>query len=111
MSRDWEANKSFFCQVFGWQINDMSGEGFDYATFVVEGRDVGGIGGLWDEQPAEVPAHWRTYFHVVDVDAATVAVESLGGTVLQPPWDTPFGRMAAVQDNQEAVLMLMSPPA
>ena len=28
----------------------------------------------------------------------------------RPPWDTPYGRMAVVSDDQGAVFSLISPP-
>lgn len=111
MSRDWETSKQFYASVFGWEFDDMSEGEFEYAAFTVDGNTAGGIGALTDDTPEEVPAHWRTYFHVEDVDASVTTVERLGGSVHAPPWDTPFGRMAAVQDDQGATFMLMSPPA
>lgn len=109
MSRDWEAAKAFYGSVFGWGFNDMSAEGFSYATFTVDGRDVGGVGALPDEVPEEVPANWGTYFAVDDADAAVQKVRDLGGQVLQEPFDTPFGRMARVTDDQGAVFSIAGP--
>jgi hypothetical protein len=40
-----------------------------------------------------------------------VAVETatkLGGQVLAPPWDTPYGRMAILADDQGAAFAIMS---
>ena len=45
VSRDFEGSKAFYAAVFGYEYADMSGDGFSYATFKVDGRDVGGIGG------------------------------------------------------------------
>jgi len=35
-------------------------------------------------------------------------VTKLGGSVMRPAWDTPYGRMAIVGDDQGAVFALMS---
>jgi hypothetical protein len=96
MTRDWERAKEFYGTVFGYEFRDISGDGFQYATLDLDGRPVGGIGRLPDEVPAEVPAHWMTYFKVADADAAVATVRELGGQVLREAFDTPFGRMATV---------------
>lgn len=111
MSRDWSANKIFYAAVLGWDYNDMSADGFNYATFRVDGRDVGGIGELPADAPEEAPAAWVTYFAVDDTDEAVDSVVKLGGTVISPAADTPYGRMATVADNQGAVFAMMSAPA
>ena len=69
--------------------------------------DLGGIGGLPADVPAGVPAHWSTYFAVADTDAALGTVAGLGGSVVQPAWDSPYGRMATVSDDQGAQFSLI----
>jgi predicted enzyme related to lactoylglutathione lyase len=51
---------------------------------------------------AEVPAHWNLYLAVADAEVAVKNVEDLGGKVLQPFFDTPYGRMSVVEDPQRA---------
>jgi len=58
--------------------------------------------------PTEMPAYWNVYFNVADTDAAIEVVKRLGGSVLKEAWDTPFGRMASVTDDQGAPFMLMA---
>jgi uncharacterized protein len=48
---------------------------------------------------------------VTDTDAAMAKVTELGGSVVRPAEDTPFGRIGAVADNQGAVFSLITPPA
>jgi uncharacterized protein len=110
MSRDFEGNKAFYHAVFGYDYGDMSDAGFKYATLDLGGRPVGGIGELGPEVPAEIPAHWAAYFAVQDTDAAIAKVAELGGAVMRPAWDTPYGRMAALSDDQGAVFSVMSEP-
>ena len=45
---------------------------------------------------------------MADTDAALARVAELGGTVVRPAWDTPYGRMAVPADDQGAVFSLMS---
>jgi len=111
MSRSFEANKAFYNAVFGYTYDDMSSDEFSYATFKTTGDGLGGIGDLGTAAPAETPAHWRTYFAVEDTDDAIEAATKLGGQVVAPAWDTPYGRMAIVCDDQGAIFALMSAPS
>jgi predicted enzyme related to lactoylglutathione lyase len=54
------------------------------------------------EVPDRVPPHWRVYFQVEDPDEIVDRVVKLGGNVINPPEDTPYGRMAHVTDPQGA---------
>jgi uncharacterized protein len=107
MSRSFDANKGFYTAVFGYSYDDMSSDDFSYATFKTTGDSLGGIGDLGPEAPADTPAHWRTYFAVNDTDDAVNAVIKLGGRVVAPAWDSPYGRMAIVSDDQGAVFAVM----
>jgi uncharacterized protein len=111
MSRNYEANKAFYGAVFGYQFGDVGAEGVQYATLDLDGRPVGGIGAIGAEEPAGTPAAWGTYFAVADTDAAVARVTELGGGVVAPAWDSPYGRMAVVSDDQGAVFSLMSASA
>jgi predicted enzyme related to lactoylglutathione lyase len=85
----------------------MSSDGFQYATIKVAGNVVGGIGSA----PEGRSPGWGTYFAVADTDAAVAKVTDLGGSLIQAPWDTPFGRIAIVTDNHNAVFSLITAPA
>ena len=109
MSRDYNRNREFYAQVFGYHYGDVEAGMIKYATLDLPHGTVGGIGELPANLPAEVPAHWMTYFRTPDVDADVARVPGLGGQVLQPPFDTPYGRMAVVADDQGAVFSLITP--
>ena len=111
MSRDFDASKAFYKAVFGYDYQDMSGEGFKYAMVMVDGHEVGGIGEYPEGTPTEVPAAWAAYFSVQDTDAAVAKVVELGGSVVQPARDSPYGRVGVVADNHGAVFSLITPPA
>jgi predicted enzyme related to lactoylglutathione lyase len=108
MSRDFDANKAFYRAVFGYDYGDLSSDGFKYATAELDGRPVGGIGELDPNLPPEVPANWAAYFGVADVDAAVARAAELGGSVVRPAWNTPYGRMAVLADDQGAVFAIVS---
>ena len=111
MSRDYDRNREFYASVFGYHFGDIPDGGIRYATLDLAHGMVGGIGELPKEAPAEVPAHWMAYFSVPDTDAAVAKVREQGGQVMQEPWDTPYGRMAMVLDDQQAAFSVMSAPA
>ncbi len=106
-SRDFGGNKAFYQAVFGYAYESVGG-GMRYDTFAVNGAVAGGIGEIGSDFPAGMPACWTVYFGTPDTDAAVSAVTAAGGSVAQPPWDTPYGRMAVVQDDQGAVFSLIS---
>ncbi len=107
LSRDFEGSKAFYAAVFGYEYGDMSGDGFSYATFKVDGKDVGGIGDLHAGVPAGTPAGWRLYFSAADTDASVARVQANGGSVTREPIDHPYGRMATVADDQGALFSLL----
>jgi uncharacterized protein len=111
MSRDFHASKAFYQAVFGYEYQDMSAEGFKYAMLMVDGHEVGGLGEYPEGTPQEMPAAWSVYFAVEDADAAVAKSAELGGTVVQPVRDSPYGRIGVVADNHGAVFSLIKLPA
>jgi len=57
------------------------------------------------------PARWVVYFGTPDVDVAASRVIALGGSVLLGPHDSPYGRMAAVADDQGSTFSLVQADA
>lgn len=109
-SADFEGAKAFYAAVFGYQYGDMSSEGFSYATLLLAGHEVGGIGGYPAGTPDGTPAAWATYFGAADTDAAVMQATKSGGAVIREPGDSPYGRTATVADDQGAVFSLISIP-
>jgi uncharacterized protein len=110
MSRDLDGSEAFYQAVFGYDYQDMSGEGFRYAMLMLDGHEVGGMGEYPEGTPAEVPAAWGAYFVVQDTDAAVAKAVELGGSVVQPIRDSPYGRIGVVADNHGAVFAVITPP-
>jgi uncharacterized protein len=95
---DVEAGRAFYTGVFGWQYGPVPGLDLaDYGTFGSAERPLGGLGGMMGA-PEGTPSHWLIYFGTADAAAAIKTVQELGGQVLRPAEDTPFGRMAVVTD-------------
>lgn len=98
-TRDFDASVKFYEDVFGWDTHPaFDGPDMRYTTF---GKGETALAGIMDASaflPEEVPAHWSVYFDAVDADAAVAKVVALGGSVVRPPDDTPYGRLAHVAD-------------
>lgn len=111
MDRDVEVAKGFYAEVFGWEYDGM--DMGPMGTYnVVRGGENGGLGGLMTmppEMPEQVPNHWNVYFMMEDVDAAAVRVQELGGQVVNPPMDSPVGRLATFHDPQGGSFSVMQP--
>lgn len=104
---DIEAGRRFYTDVFGWTYGEIPGVPVDqYGTFSMPGGDpMGGIGGMMGN-PSGTPSHWLVYFGSTDANAAIAKLQELGGSVVRPAEDTPFGRMAVVTDPFGAVFAI-----
>ena len=82
----------------------MGAEGMHYATLDLDGRTVGGIGEIGADMPAE---HACVLGHLFRRGRHRRRrgrrLTELGGSVVAPAWDSPYGRMAVVSDDQGAV--------
>ena len=95
---------SFYREVFGWDTHVMSDTSeFRYTTLGSGEDQRAGI--MADE--AE-PSGWNVYFQVADADDALERIVELGGTVLRPAEDTPYGRLAQAADPTGAVFRLVA---
>jgi len=108
-TRDYEASVQFYTTVFGWDAKTMSDTAdFRYTTL---GEGEAALAGLMDSTsflPEGVPAHWAVYLAVEDTDAAVKTTTELGGSLIEPPHDTPYGRIAIVADPTGAQFRLVA---
>jgi predicted enzyme related to lactoylglutathione lyase len=111
-SSDPEAARSFCAALFGYRFEGLEAAGPDYRLFFSPpgAAPLGGMGGMM-RAPAGTPSHWVVYFGVDDVPAAVRAAQDAGGTVLAPPFDTPYGQMAALTDPAGAAFWVTDPGA
>ncbi len=108
-TNNYQAAVTFYRDVFGWDTHVMSDEpNFRYSTL---GKDDDALAGVMDAAaflPDGVPSHWQIYFGVADTDAALARVVELGGTVVQPADDSPYGRLAQAADPTGALFKLVA---
>jgi hypothetical protein len=105
-TRDIPTAKHFHEQVFGWSVTAVDDSPMEYNSAHVGGRSVAGVFPMEGHIPAEVPAHWLTYFAVDDTPATVERCAALGGSVVVPPFDTPVGLMAVLTDPTGAVFAI-----
>jgi len=104
--------RDFYCKVFGLEPKKLETPGpMEYYTLHKGPKTVAGVMQMTQAYPAEIPPHWMAYFAVADTDAAAKQIASLGGTVIQPPFDTPYGRISVVKDPTGAVFSIVKLPA
>jgi uncharacterized protein len=97
---------AFYEGVFGYSTVDA---GEDLRLWAPAGTAFGpdtAIGGRKVQPDAATPAYVEPFFGVADCDTAARKAADLGGTVLQAPFDTPFGRLAVLADDQGAVFVV-----
>jgi predicted enzyme related to lactoylglutathione lyase len=98
-TREYDASVAFYRDVFRWDVRTMSDtDEFRYTTL---GEGESALAGIMDASallPDGAPASWSVYFEVEDTDAALERIAELGGKVVRPAEDTPYGRLAAAAD-------------
>jgi predicted enzyme related to lactoylglutathione lyase len=98
-TRDYDASIQFYRDVFKWDshvVGDTSD--FRYTTL---GEGDGQLAGIMDASsflPEGTPASWSIYFGVADADASLTKIVDLGGSIVLPAEDTPYGRLAQAAD-------------
>jgi predicted enzyme related to lactoylglutathione lyase len=109
-TRDHDAAVAFYRDVFRWQTQPVSDtEEFRYTVQVDGGEQLAGIMDASQMLPDGVPAHWSVYFAVADTDAALDRIVELGGAIVRPAEDTPYGRLAEATDPTGAHFKLVGP--
>ncbi|MDJ0381413.1 VOC family protein [Streptomyces sp. G-G2] len=104
----------FYADVFGYVAQDQEDAGTDYRTWSPPGSAPGpatavlGRSLITGAFPEVMPAHFLVYFAVEDCDTAALSVRRLGGRITADPFDTPYGRIAVVTDDQGAVFGLLA---
>jgi predicted enzyme related to lactoylglutathione lyase len=110
-TRDADAAAKFYTEVFGLEARKLDSPGMTYVTLHKDDAACAGVmqmndGGKW----ANVPAHWAPYFAVANADRTAAQLGVAGGSMIEPPFDTPYGRMAVFADPQGIVSMFVQLP-
>ncbi|MGP4003831.1 VOC family protein [Streptomyces sp. 8N706] len=111
-TRDPFASALFYGEVFDWDKQDDECIDVRYederVVLRIAGHTVADIrgGGVEDAPDPNIRPQWHVYFCVDDVDAATEKAVASGGTVVSPPCDSHFGRVAELRDPEGGLFHL-----
>ncbi|MFE5583187.1 VOC family protein [Kitasatospora sp. NPDC056531] len=103
----------FYGQVFRWDGRDP--ERFevrwehDRVVLRAEGHNVAALAKEQAGGPAGMPPHWEVSFAVPDTDRALARALELGGSTVGPAFDSPYGRVARLQDREGARFAVICP--
>lgn len=112
MSKDMGTSRTFYSSLFGWEVAPQDTQGGPpYEIFTLEGQQLCGLGEMTPEmRDSGMPAVWKSYVSVGDLDATLVRAQELGATVKMPAMQVvDAGRMAIIQDPTGAFLSFWQP--
>jgi len=109
-TRDYDTVLAFYRDVFGWDTHTMSDiPDFRYTTLGEGDDSLAGVMDATSFLPDGAPAYWAVYIAVDDTDAAVVKTTELGGSIVAPAENTPYGRISTITDPTGATLRLLGP--
>jgi predicted enzyme related to lactoylglutathione lyase len=106
-TRAYDAAVQFYRDVFKEDARPMSdAPEFRYTT-LNDGEEQ--LAGIMDAStfPPEAPSGWSIYFGTDDTDKSLARIVDLGGKVVLPAEDTPYGRLAQASDPTGALFKLV----
>ncbi|MFF4848413.1 VOC family protein [Streptomyces sp. NPDC001194] len=114
-TRDPAKADGFLSQVFPYEAqtmepgDDPETAGMDFRIYSVGGKENPVLGRMkmGDEFPPEIPPYVQVYFGVPDCDEAVAKAKKHGGALHFGPMDSPFGRFAALTDQQGAAFAVI----
>ncbi len=102
-TRDYAATVQFYREVFGWDTHVASDtDQFRYTTLGEGDSQLAGIMDVSGFPAEQFPVGWSIYFVVDNADASIAQAVELGGSVVRPADDSPFGRLAELTDSTGA---------
>ena len=107
---DFAAAVPFYRAVAGWRTVSMGDS--DQFRLVTHGEPGAAHAGIYDaaRDPLDDESAWMPYFAVADADAAAAQVREHGGSMLDDPIDTPYGRLAHAVDPLGTLFTLIRLP-
>lgn len=111
-TRDFDGALTFYRDAFRWHtVTEADTPEFRYAILVEGDTQLAGVIDATAFLPEGVPANWKVYFGVDDSDAALAKIVELGGSIVRPAEDTPYGRIAEATDPMGASFRVVAPNA
>jgi predicted enzyme related to lactoylglutathione lyase len=109
-TKDFATAVGFYEKVFGWDTHNVGdSDEFRYTTLGTGDDQKAGVMDAKAFLPEGVPSYWTVYIRVADADATASRATELGGSVVDSPEDTPYGRLATLADPAGARFKLLGP--
>ncbi len=110
-TRNYEAAIAFYQNVFGWETRTMSDTPELRYTVLNNPEGDGELAGIMDSSGflPEGVSYWVVYLGSDDADATVAKAVELGGSVVRPAEDTPYGRLAVLADPSGAKFSIVAP--
>lgn len=115
LTQDFDSASRFYTETFDFSLvpmqtpMDSDGDSARYSTNGPEAEATSGICDVAGFVPVDEGSFWRVYFAVDGCEEAVEKIESLGGKLLDGPEDSPFGRIATVEDSTGASFQICAP--
>jgi uncharacterized protein len=107
-TREYDASVQFYRDVFKWPVHTVGDSPeFRYTTYGEGDAQQAGIMDASAFLPAGSPGSWSIYFGAEDADKTLAQIVDLGGSIVQPAEDTPYGRLAQATDPTGALFKLV----
>lgn len=106
-TRDIDAASAFYAAVFDLTVSEANNGTPGYRTLTIDGEEKAGLMDGRDVLPEGVPSNWLIYWGVEDAGVTATQAVELGGNILAPPIDTPFGRFVLLADPMGAVFAVI----
>ena len=105
---DRKAATDFYTNIFGWTANEFPMEPDN--PYVLLQKSGTNAAALYTRRDDKIPPHWLSYVAVKNADASAEKVKSLGGNIVNGPFDVmDMGRMALAMDGAGAAFALWQP--
>jgi uncharacterized protein len=107
VTQDLEVARRFYGELFGWTFEESTAPGGQPYLLARSGRIfVAGMVGVSSPSRDVVLSRWLPYMSVHDVDTSVARATAAGARVLVGPRDVSLGRIAVIEDKENAVLGL-----
>jgi predicted enzyme related to lactoylglutathione lyase len=109
-TRAYQESLDFYRSVFRWDTQVLSDTPeFSYSVLRNGEEMLAGVLDAGAMLPEGAPGQWSVYFGADDADATVAKIVKLGGSIVQPAEDTPYGRLATATDPTGTVFKVVAP--
>lgn len=109
LSTDYEQSLAFYRDAFDWDVQTMADtEDFRYSTL---GAGQAALAGIMDARNflGDAGSRWQFYVEVPDTDDLVARATSAGAQLTMPVDDSPYGRLAALEDPAGVPFTVLGP--